>query len=87
MRNKLILDTYSDVTNFFNIVSSLPNERIELVSDDNRYRVNAKSYLSCLLAHTEWGAKGIWIETDNDLYELFKDFINTSADDGAFIHE
>lgn len=87
MKAKIILDTYSDVENFFRTISTLNCGKVELVNSTNQYRVNAKSYLGCLLAHTEWGKDGIWLESEDDLYTPLSDFIIAAANDGAYIHE
>lgn len=87
MRVRIYLDKYSDVQNFCNVlnIKALPY-KTELVSGDGRYRVNAKSFLGCLLAHTEWGGD-IWFESDEDLYSTIEEWINIENGDGNFIHE
>lgn len=87
MRVKINLDTYTSVENFFRIITTTPCGKVELVNSNNQYRINAKSYLGCLLAHTEWGKDGIWLEAEDDLYTPLADFIVAAADDGAYIHE
>lgn len=87
MKVRIILDKYSDVEEFFRIITTTPCGKAEFVNDTNQYRVNAKSFLGCLLAHTEWGKDGIWLESENDLYWELEDFILNEANDGAYIHE
>ena len=74
-----------DVSSFHETVKNLDGQ-IELVSDNGRYKVNAKSYLGCLMASSEWSK--IWVQTapDLDYYTELEPWIETAADDGAYIH-
>lgn len=87
MRVRLYLETYSDTRNFCQLLNFEEfSGKAELVSGDGRYRVNARSFLGCLLAHSEWGGD-IWFESDEDLYSIIEPWINIENGDGNFIHE
>ena len=49
MKNKIRLDTFNDVKRFCEAVSQL-NVDVFLVDPKNKYQVNAKSILGCLLS-------------------------------------
>lgn len=85
MRNRVYLVGNNDCIAFCNVANKF-SDRIELVDRSGRYRVNAKSVLGCLMASGEWGEE-IWVESDADLYEDFKEWIAIDADDAANIHE
>lgn len=91
MKVRINLDTGESASRLCRLLENTSSHgKTELVSGDDAYRVNAKSYLGCLLAHTEWGSRGIWFEADDDkLYSVLDShgFIIVEANDGAFIHE
>ena len=87
MRVRLYLNGYKDVQDFCRKLNYLDDEsRMELVHSNGRYRVNAKSFLGVLLAHSEWG-DDIWFESDKDLYSVIEPWINIEGGDGNYIHE
>ena len=88
MRVRIYLDTFTQAKDFCQAISFANfNGRAELVSGNGAYRVNAQSFLGCMLAHSEWGKDGIWFESDEDLYSLVEPWINVENGDGNFIHE
>ena len=87
MRVRLYLDGYETTKLFCRTLNTSNfNGRVELVSDNNRYRVDARSFLGCLLAHSEWGGN-IWLESDEDIYSIIEPWINIENGDGNYIHE
>ena len=72
MNNLIRLETLTDIRTFHTKVSQLPQE-IYLTNGTRRYRVNAKSYLSCLMASGEW--EQIWVECEEDIYAALKPWI------------
>jgi len=87
MRVRLYLDTYKDTQEFCRVLNYHDFAgKAELVNTAGNYRVNAKSFLGCLLAHTEWGGD-IWLETDSDIYSIVEPWVNVENGDGNYIHE
>jgi len=87
MRVRLYLDGFEATKSFCKTLNMNNfNGKAELVSGDGRYRIDAKSFLGCLMAHTEWSGD-IWLETDEDIYSLVEPWINIENGDGNFIHE
>lgn len=72
MKNKIRLDTMSDINDFCTAISNV-NCNVYLVDTEHRYRVNAKSQLSCMLAGAEWN--NIWVECEADIYQLISKWI------------
>lgn len=85
MRCKINLLGQNDCINFCNAAMSITGDA-SLITKNGKYRVNAKSLLGCMLAISEWG-DDVWLETDSDHYTKFEPWIETAAEDGAFIHE
>lgn len=85
MRNRIYLTGFSEVKSFVNAISDIDG-KVELVDSKNNYRVNAKSLLGCLLAHSEW-AGDIWVESEKDIYEIIEPWIAVAYNDAANIHE
>lgn len=86
MRNRIRLDTLSEVESFLAITKGIDSD-IELYNNKNGYRVSAKSYLGVLLASQEWG-DNICVHSNEDIYDKIKKFIiETSPNDGVAIHE
>lgn len=79
------MTTETDCVNFCN-AACLVDGRVDLVSGDGKYRVNAKSILGCLMASADWG-NSIFLETDEDLYGVFNTWIADAVDDNISIHE
>ena len=71
MRIKINLDTQSAATRLVGLASGL-NEPVYL-TDGAHIRVSAKSMLGTLYARFDFTE--IWLETENDHYHLFKDFM------------
>ena len=67
---KIHLDTGADVTRFNRIASHLSG-KVSLVSKNKR--INAKSLLGVAMAKMAWDE--IWVESDNDCYFEFRDFM------------
>lgn len=72
MRNRISLDTLTNITDFCNAVSKLDVD-VYLVDSHHKYKVNAKSQLSCILAGAEW--RDIWVECEQDIYQAIKPWI------------
>lgn len=72
MNNLIRLETLTDINTFHAKVSELPYD-IYLTDGTRRYRVNAKSYLSCLMASGEWSS--IHVECEEDIYSTLKPWI------------
>lgn len=72
MKNKIRLDTMSDINNFCTAVSKV-NCDVYLVDTEHRYKVNAKSQLSCMLAGAEWSS--ISVECEEDIYQLISEWV------------
>ena len=67
---KIHLDTGADVTRFNRLASHMSG-KVTLVSGNKR--INAKSLLGVTLAKMTWNE--IWVESDNDCYFEFRDFM------------
>ena len=85
MRYKIELLGQKDCLDFFYISQNIVGE-VSLISQGGKYRVNAKSIMSCMLASSEWG-NDVWVESDAEIYFTFEKWINSEAEDGNFIHE
>lgn len=72
MKNRIRLDTMKDITGFCAAVGNLDCE-VFLVDSKHRYKVNAKSQLSCMLAGAEWN--DIWVECEQDIYQSIVNWI------------
>ena len=72
MRNKIRLDTLSDVQNFLDKIKDVDKE-VYLTDPVHRFKVNAKSILSIILAQTEWNS--IWVECEKDIYQLVERWV------------
>ena len=81
MRNRIRLDTLSEVESFLAITKGIDSD-IELYNNKNGYRVSAKSYLGVLLASQEWG-DNIYVHSNEDIYDKIK---NTPKDKPVFEH-
>lgn len=71
MRFKIRIDTDSDAIRLVNAASQL-KERI-ILTDGAGMVVAAKSLLGAMYAKFEFNE--IWLESENDHYYIFKDFI------------
>lgn len=85
MNSKLILIGQKDCMAFCNVANSIKGE-VTLRTSDGKYSVNGKSIMGCILAASEW-AGDIWLTTSGDNYFKFEPWIETAAEDGAFIHD
>lgn len=84
MRNRIYLTGEKDCIGFCN-AASFVDGRVDLVDGTGAYRINAKSILGCLMASREWGNE-IYVESKEDLYGVFSEWIADTADDAANIH-
>lgn len=84
MRCKLNIIGFKDASNFANAAETISGE-VFLVSANGKYRVNAKSLMSCILASSEWG-DDVWVETAAENYSALEKWIEVAADDAANIH-
>lgn len=71
MKVKIRLDTQTEARNLVGIATSL-KEKVHL-TDGAEMRVSAKSLIGTLYATFDFSE--IWLETENEHYFLFKDFI------------
>lgn len=85
MRYKVELLGQKDCLDFCQKAQNIAGE-VSLISQDGKYRVNAKSIMSCILASAEWG-DDVWVESEVEIYFVFKKWINDEVKDGNFIHE
>ena len=72
MRNRIQLVTLTDINKFCETVSRL-NCDVYLVDPKYRYKVNAKSQLSCLMAAGEWS--DLWVECEEDIYQAISEWV------------
>lgn len=85
MRYKVELLGQKDCLDFCQKAQNIAGE-VSLISQGGKYRVNAKSIMSCMLASAEWG-DDVWVESEVEIYFVFKKWINDEVKDGNFIHE
>ena len=71
MKIKIALDTNSAAAKLVGLATQL-NEKVTL-TDGNGMVVSAKSMLGTMYAAFDFNE--IWLETENDHYFIFKDFI------------
>ena len=71
MKVKIILDTHSAAARLVELASGL-SENIYLTDGANMC-VSAKSLLGAMYASFDFNE--VWLETENDRYYVFKDFI------------
>ena len=72
-RQRIQLETLTDVKDFVQICSSLPaGFRIQLVDESGNQRINATSLLGTL-STIEW--KEIYIESKEDIYKEIQKFV------------
>ena len=71
MKIKIRLDTDSAATRLVGLATGL-NEKVTL-TDNNGLVVSAKSLLGAMYVRFEFNE--IWLESENDHYYLFKDFM------------
>lgn len=74
MHNRIRLDTMKDVTGFSAALQNVHSD-VFLTDAKNsaRYKVNAKSFLSAILASSEWNE--IWVYCEDDIYQVIKPWI------------
>lgn len=71
MRLKINIDTHSAAAALVALAESIKED--VFLTDGARMRVSAKSLLGTLCAKFDFNE--IWLETENDHYYLFKDFV------------
>lgn len=71
MKVKINIDTQSAATRLVNIASTLSDT--VYLTDGANMRVSAKSLMGVLYASFDFTE--VWLETENDHYMTFKDFI------------
>lgn len=72
MKNKIRLDTLTDVKNFCNIVDKIDAD-VYLIDGSTQFKVNAKSMLGCLLSQAEWAET--YVICDKDIYTAIEKWI------------
>ena len=75
MRNRITLDTVSDVKEFVAIVSKIPH-KVFLVSGAG-FRLSAKSILGAIASMT---FSELWVECEADIYGYIHRFIKEEPD-------
>lgn len=74
MRNKIRLDTLSDVHKFVAITEKFDSSYVIKVTDTNRdFVVNGKSAMGLAYGATEFG--DLWVECNKDIYSQIKEFL------------
>ena len=86
MRVKIYLTGYEETKEFCKTLNMSNFEGSMKLVNDIGDKVNARSFLGCLLAHTEWG-DNVWFESDEDVYSIIEPWINIENGDGNFIHQ
>jgi hypothetical protein len=63
-----------DILGFSKAIQEV-NDEIYLTDDktSSRYKVNAMSFISCILASSEWPQ--IWVYCNTDIYQIIKPWI------------
>lgn len=72
MRNRVDLETLTDVKNFCAAAAQVDGE-VYLVDGKHKYKVSAKSIIGTMLAFTEWDST--WVESEIDCYQKLKQWI------------
>lgn len=72
MRVRVELETMTDINNFCTAACSVGAD-VYLTDGHNRYKVNAKSQLSCMLAGAEW--HDIYCECEEDIYSTIEKWV------------
>ena len=71
---KINIDTGAKIQKFVDILNKNNiNAVLETESDNETYRVNARSLLGAL-ATMDW-SNGVWVKTDEDIYSLIEEFV------------
>lgn len=73
MKVRINLDTKTSAAKLVEIASTLGEKEQAFLTDGNNMRVSAKSLLGAVCAQFDFNE--IWLETENDHFFLFKDFI------------
>lgn len=74
MKNRIRLDTLTDVKNFCNIVDKIDADAdVYLIDGTTQFKVNAKSMLGCLLSQAEWAET--YVMCDKDIYTAIEKWI------------
>ena len=71
MRMKINLDTQSAAVRLVGLATGLSEQVV--LTDGSGMRVSAKSMLGAIYAAFDFNE--VWLETENDHYFLFKDFV------------
>lgn len=71
MRNKIRLDTITDVRDFVCAVENLPGDIV--ITDGSKHKINAKSILGAVYARADFSE--LWIESENDIYRHIEKFV------------
>lgn len=73
MKVRIALETGQDISDFVNVVESLPSSIKVYVTDSNNFRVSARSMLFLAVARIEWSE--LWCECDTDIYGKIEKFV------------
>lgn len=72
MRVRIELETMTDINKFCAAAQSAGPD-VYLTDGTHRYKVSAKSQLSCMLASAEWN--DIYCECDEDIYTIIEKWV------------
>jgi len=72
MRVRIELETMTDINKFCTAVQAVGSD-VFLTDGTHRYKVSAKSQLSCMLSSAEWGE--IYCECEEDIYSTIEKWV------------
>ena len=73
MKVRIALETGQDISEFVEILDSLPPTVKVYVTDNNNFRISARSMLFLAVARIEWDQ--LWCECDTDIYSKIERFV------------
>lgn len=73
MKVKIDLETGKDISDFVAAIDSLPQDTKVYVTDNNNFRISARSMLFLSVAKIEWTE--LWCECEKDIYSKIEKFV------------
>lgn len=73
MKVKIDLETGKDISDFVAAIDSLPQDTKVYVTDNNNFRISARSMLFLSVAKIEWTE--LWCECEKDIYSKIERFV------------
>ena len=73
MKVKIDLETGKDISDFVAAIDSLPQDIKVYVTDNNNFRISARSMLFLSVAKIEWTE--LWCECEKDIYSKIERFV------------